>query len=314
MDLINNVLLWGGDVAASLWQGTKDVLGAIFSILGDWLGPVLSWLLALLNPICTKLADICYAVLSPLPVWAGLTIISAVTGVLMLGVFRYTSNQTAIKKVKDDIKANLLCLKLYKDSLGVMFRAQAGLVWAAARQMRYMMFPFLVMLPPMLLMLAQMCVRHKWRPLRTGERMNIEMTLEGASVDPTDVTLEPSPAVIVEAGPVAGDEKVVWRVRGGEPGRHLLEFALAGATIEKEIVIGNEFGPVSVKRMVAGWTSQLFHPIESLLVGGGGVKSIELLYPGGDSWFHGPTWWVVTFFVISMIFALIFKPFFKVTF
>ncbi|MCH7702404.1 MAG: hypothetical protein IID37_12030 [Planctomycetes bacterium] len=314
MDLINNVLLWGGDVVASLWQGIKDVLGAIFSILGDWAGPVLSWLLALLNPICAKLADVCYAVLSPLPVWAGLTIISAVTGVLMLGVFRYTSNQTAIKKVKDDIKANLLCLKLYKDSLGVMFRAQAGLVWAAARQMRYMLFPFLVMLPPMLLMLAQMGVRYQWRPLQTGERMNIEMTLADALVDPTDVALKPSAGMIVEAGPVAGDKKVVWRVRGGEPGRHLLEFVLAGATVEKEIVIGNEFGPVSAKRMVAGWTSQLFHPIETLLVAGGGVSSIELFYPGGDSWFSGPTWWMLSFFVISMAFALIFKPLFKVTF
>ena len=79
-------------------------------------------------------------------------------------------------------------------------------------------------------------------------------------------------------------------------------------------MIGTEFGPVSVKRMVAGWTSQLFHPLESLLVAGGGVESIELLYPGGDSWFHGPNWWMLSFFVISMIFALIFKPFFGVTF
>lgn len=311
---MSKVLLWIGDVVASVWHGVKDVFGEVFSTLGDWLGPALSWFLAILNPVGTKVADVCYAVLDPLPVWAGLTIISVVTGVLMLGVFRLTSNQTAIKKVKDDIKANLLCLKLYKDSLGVMFRAQFGLVWAAVRQMRYMLFPFLVMLPPMLLMLAQMGVRHQWRPLQSGERMNIEMTLAGDSVDATDVSLAPSAGVIVEAGPVAGDAKVVWRVRGGEAGRHLLEFVVAGASIEKEVVIGTDFGPVSAKRMTAGWTSQLFHPIESLLVAGGGIKSIELFYPGGDSWFSGPSWWMLSFFVISMVVALIFKPLFKVTF
>ena len=51
MDLINNVLLWGGDVVASLWQGIKDVLAAIFSMLGELLGPALTWLLAFANPI-----------------------------------------------------------------------------------------------------------------------------------------------------------------------------------------------------------------------------------------------------------------------
>lgn len=42
--------------------------------------------------------------------------------------------------------------------------------------------------------------------------------------------------------------------------------------------------------------------------------AIEVLYPGGDSWSHRPTWWVVSFFVISMIVALLFKALFTVTF
>ena len=54
--------------------------------------------------------------------------IAAVTGVLLLVVFKYTSNQRAIKRVRDDINANLLALKLFKDSTAVSLRAQGRIL------------------------------------------------------------------------------------------------------------------------------------------------------------------------------------------
>ena len=45
----------------------------------------------------------------------------------------------------------------------------------------------------------------------------------------------------------------------------------------------NSLCPISVKRMVVGWTCQLL-PLEPWLVAGAGVRSIELFYTGGDSW------------------------------
>ena len=61
--------------------------------------------------------------ISSLPCWLSNTIISAVVGLLLLIIFKYTSNQHAIAQVREKIKANMLALRLYKDSMAVTFRS-----------------------------------------------------------------------------------------------------------------------------------------------------------------------------------------------
>ncbi len=320
MDAFNWLLLNGADALLALWGLIKVVLGSIFAALDVVLNPVLSPALAALNPICTTIGDGVYTVLSPLPVWCGLTILSAVTGLVMLVAFRYTSNQIAIGRAKDDIKANLLALKLYKDDLGVTFRCQGRLFLAIARLQRYMLTPVLVMLAPMLLGLAQMGVRYQWRPLQPGERTLLRLHIRPAqqlregAVGNVAVQLEPCLGLDVEAGPVPGGGQLVWRVRGTKPGRYMLRFHTADNVIEKELVVGKDFQRVSAARIAPDWTAQIFHPTERRLPSDSPFESIEILYPSVDSLIYGADWWVLYFFIVSMITALVFKPLFKVRF
>ena len=314
MDFINSVLINGAEAVLWVWDLLSTFFGWLFGSLDAILNPILSPLLAFLNPICTWLGDVVYAVLSPFPVWVGLTVISAVTGVVMLIAFRHTSNQKAIGKVKDDIKANLLALKLYKDELRITFLSQARLLWAIVRLQRYVLTPVLVMALPMMLALAQMGIRYQWRPLRSGEQTLIKMHFAPGAGKSVEVSIEPHPGLVVEVGPVPGGDLWVWRVRGGAPGRHTLKFHVAGKTLEKELVVGDGFERVSVLRPSGRWTKQLFHPVERRLAAESKVRSIEILYPSVDSWVRGADYWVVTFFIVSMVAALILAPVFKVRF
>ncbi len=314
MEAVNWLLINGANAVLWLWGLVKSLLVGIFSALDTVLNPVLSPVLALLNPICTTIGDAVYAVLDLLPVWLGLTILSALMGIVMLVAFRYVSNQAAIGRAKDDIKANLLALKLYKDELRVTFQAQGRLLWAVLRLQRYILTPVLVMLVPMLLCLTQMGIRHQWRPLHPGEQTLIRMRLAQDAGNPIQVQLEPNAGVVTEVGAVPGGGELVWRIRGGEPGRHTLRFNTAGQVIEKELVVGTDFQRVSAARVGPNWTGQLFHPAERRLPGSGPVRSIEIVYPGVDSWIYGANWWVLYFFVISMGAALLLKPLFRVRF
>ena len=78
--------------------------------------------------------------------------------------------------------------------------------------------------------------------------------------------------------------------------------------------MGAGFQRVSAVRTGRDWTAQLFHPSERMLPKGCPVQSIEIEYDGVDSWVSGADWWVLYFFVISMLAALILKPLFKVRF
>ncbi len=79
---------------------------------------VLAQTAAWLNSAANGLGRWLLAPTSVLPGWLSATTAAAVTGVLLLAVFKYTSNQRAIKRVRDDINAHLLALKLFKDRRG----------------------------------------------------------------------------------------------------------------------------------------------------------------------------------------------------
>lgn len=313
METVNNLLIsFGASIrwlGAALWEWLCTLARLVDSVLN----PLLSPLLAVLNPVCCVIGDGVYAALNLLPVWAGLTIASALLGLVVLIAFRYTSNQTGIARAKDAIKANLLALKLYKDDLRVTFLAQWRLVKAVGRLQAHMLKPIAILALPMLLVIAQMGVRYQWRPLHEGEQTLIRVRV-AVGQSPAEITLEPSEGIAVEVGPVPGGGEAVWRIRAGKPGVHTLRFRAGEHSVDKELVVGDEFTRVSAERVAAQWTGQLLHPVEPRIPRDAGIDSIVIAYPGRPSWFSGADWWLLTFFVISMAAALVLAPVFKVRF
>ena len=98
MDAINWLLINIANAFWWLWDLLGTVFGAIWSLLDTILNPILSPILSVLNPICTVVGDGVYAVLGLLPIWLGLTVVSAVAGVVMLVAFGYLSNQRFMER------------------------------------------------------------------------------------------------------------------------------------------------------------------------------------------------------------------------
>src|SRR4030067_3637841 len=120
----------------------------------------------LLNNILNKTFDFFFSPFRALnPLW-GLCVISLLTGVLMLIIFRYTSNQEGIKKAKDKIKAYLFEIRLYKDDMGLMLQAQKNLLKYNFIYMKYSVIPMLVMMIPVVLVLIQLNFRFGYSPLK----------------------------------------------------------------------------------------------------------------------------------------------------
>ncbi len=314
MSVINWLLIYCAETFLWLWDGIVWLFGVVFSWIDAILNPILSPALAYVNPVCTFLGDAAFAVLDRLPFRLGLALVSVVAGVVMLLAFRRFSNQEAIGRAKDDIKANLLALRLFKDDLRVMMRCQVRVLWAIVRLQRYVLTPVLWMTPPMLLVLAQMGLRYQWRPLRPNEPTLMRVTSARPAVELGSMTLEPCAGLMIEAGPVPGGNTAVWRIRGAAPGRYSVRIRVVGETIEKELVVGDRPGRVSAVRPTAHWTDQLFHPVERPLAGSGVIQRMEIEYPSSTSWYEGADYWIVTFFVVSMLTALILAPILRVRF
>ncbi len=270
----------------------------------------LAQITAWLNSPANSLGRLLLAPAGALPGWLSATLAASVTGVLLLAVFKYTSNQSAIQRVRNDINAHLLALKLFKDSARVSLGAQGRILLGAFRLFVLAVVPMLVMAVPVTLLLGQLSLWYQARPLRVGEDAVIALKLNGdAATAWPPVTLQPNDAVEVEVGPVRvrSQRMVCWNVKARQGGSHRLVFQVGDQAIAKELAIGDGFMRVSQQRPGWNWSDILLNPWEEPFRPDSSVRSIEISYPSRSSWTSGTDSWVIYWFVVSMVAALCFR-------
>lgn len=272
-------------------------------------------LIVWLNTIANAVGGFVLAPIALLPGWLSATLIAIATGILLLIVFKYTSQQKAIRKVRDDITAQRLALVLFKDSAWVALQAQSRLLLGAIRLFVLALVPMAVMLMPVLLILGQLSLWYQQRPLQIGEEAVVTLRLNGDadSTWPT-VNLLPTTAVQIDTGPIRirSKREVCWNLTAREVGYHQLAFRVGDEIVDKQLAIGDGFMRVSVRRPSWSWSDALLHPSESPFSADSPVASIEIDYPSRDSWISGTDWWVGYWFAVSMLGALCFRRLLKV--
>jgi hypothetical protein len=269
---------------------------------------VVSQIAVWLNGAADQLGRLVLAPLGFLPGWLSATAVAAVTGVFFLAVFKYTSNQRAIGRVRNDIDAHLLALKLFKDSPLVVLKAQGRVMLGALRLLVLALVPMLVMVVPAALILGQLSLWYQVRPLKVGEDSVITLKLGGEERSSWPaVSLEPSQALDVSVGPVRLKSKreVCWSVKAREPGSHMLAFRVDDRTFTKELKVGDGFMRVSAERPAWGDVSSIMmNPGEDPFRPDDPVRSIAIVYPQRSSWTSGTDTWVIYWFIVSMVAAL----------
>ena len=278
----------------------------------NFLAHIIAWINVPINALAGFLLT---PIIAALPGWLSNTIISAVVGVVLLIIFKYTSNQRAIGRIRDDIKANMLTLKLFKDSMSVTLKAEGRVFAGAGLLLLHAIRPMLVMIVPVSLLLAQLGMWYQSRPLLPGEETVVTMKLNGNIETPwPNVAIESIPAADIRTGPVRvfNEREICWKIKASEAGRHRIIFQVDQQRVEKELAIGSGFMRVSAKRPGWHWADILLYPWEKPFGPDSLVQSISINYPDRLSKTSGTDWWLIYFFVASLVFALIFKPFLKV--
>ena len=275
------------------------------------LAQIIAWIYVLTN----ALGKFLLAPIAVLPGWLSNTIVSALMALLILILFKYISNQHAIQQARDDIKAHMLAMKLFKDSLSVIIRAPWGVFRGALLLLLHSIRPMLVGLVPIVLLCSQLALWYQCRPLRTGEYTVVTMKLNGTIDSPWPaVTMKSTPAVELTTGPlrILSQREICWEIKARENGPGHLVFQVDDLQVEKELAIGDGFMRISDKRPGWHWIDIMLHPAEKPFRADSAVQSISIDYPQRISWTSGTDYWLVYFFAVSIVFALIFKPFLKV--
>ena len=269
------------------------------------------------NSLFGKIFDALFYPLRSMSPWIGMTVVSFLTGLLMLFVFKWTSNQKGIKQVKNKIKAHLLELRLYKDSLAISLQAQGNILRCNLRYIGYSVKPMMVMILPLILILIQLNFWFGYQSLTTNQSALLKVKLK-ENQNPMQISLEiePSPELNLETPPLRIEEfkEINWRFSAKEQGIHQLTLTIDGETVTKRVSVAQKaLSKISPLKTGKNFIKQVLYPTESPIKGDVPVESIEIQYPTQSMNLFG--WnlhWLIVYFVLSIIFGFAFKGVFKV--
>ena len=238
------------------------------------------------------------------PLWP-LSLLSILVGLAMLFVFRYTTDQRAMRQVKNRMVAHWLELSLFKDDLLTLLTAQKQIFLLNVVRLRYTLKPLLIVIGPVAFLLIHLDGWFGYRPLQPGETTIVTVRVDGRtgkSLD--DIVLHADQGLAVETPPLRmpASRDVAWRIRAQEVGRHTVRVSVAGHTVPKTVEVSDSLVHVARRKVRATFWETLLNPGERPILNHAGVEFIQVQYPArSTAIFRWQMHWLAVFFILSTI-------------
>ena len=243
---------------------------------------------------------------SPLAI---VVVLSLVIGLLMVVVFGYTSDQKAIGIAKDQLKAHLLAVRLYRDQIPVVMGSYGKILRGTGRYLRLAFKPLLYVIIPITLLIVQMDRYLGQTPLPADAPFLLTAQFDGSD-GLNDVTLNLPPEITMTAPPVhiPAENEIVWRLAGSKEGKYEVKIATAGQSAAKAVCVGSELARISTVRLRGQFWRRMFTSAEPALPANSPIESISINYPDRniDVAGYGINW-IWLFFILSMVAGFVFK-------
>ena len=144
-------------------------------------GARLHLVMAALNRFFTAIFDLLLRPFEGLsPLWS-LVPLGVVFTVFALYVFKWTSNQKALDRVKQRIHAGIFEIRLFNDDLRSIARSQFDVMGQVVKQLALTLVPLLWMLIPFAIVIPQLQFRYGYSGLEPGESTLLEVTMRAES-------------------------------------------------------------------------------------------------------------------------------------
>ncbi|MBZ0267028.1 hypothetical protein K8I85_02630 [bacterium] len=277
--------------------------------------------MGIVNAIFRQIFDLLLLPFAALPYWVGVTVLGCLLSVGMLWVYKKTSDQDRIDKVKARIFAGIFEIRLYNDDLRAIFRAQGTILRNNLQYFGLSLVPLAWMIIPMVLMIGQLNHHYGYDGLAPGEEtlLKVELAdgwrehfadLDGDARPPAELG---APDGVTVEGPAywfPSRETLVWKVRVDRRGHYEVAVHLGegngGETYLKTLDATTRIRRRSPVRHAGAFLDQIMRPAEQTLPKDALVHRMEIAYPA-----HGITVDVANrvwlMFLVSIVFAFVIK-------
>lgn len=269
------------------------------------------------NTIFGKLFEVLFLPFKNMNPWIPMIVISLLTVALVLFIYKYTSNQEGIKKTKNRIKAHLLELRLFQDSMSVSLKAQGNILRANFKYLGYNSKPLLVMIIPFILIVVQLDFWFAYESFSLKQNTILRVKLgEEISLMDMKIDIKTSSGIVLETPPLRIEEsnEINWRIRAEEIGVHEITITADGQEYTKSFSVGqNKLNRLSPLRTRKNFFRELFNPAESPLPKSSPIEFIEITYPSKKMNLFGlRIHWIIAYLALTFIIGFSLKGFFKI--
>jgi uncharacterized membrane protein (DUF106 family) len=240
-------------------------------------------------------------------------VVSLVVGLVMVVLFGYTSDQKAIGIAKDQLKAHLLAVRLYRDQIPVVMGSYGKILRGTGRYLKLAFKPLLYVIIPITLLMVQIDRYLGSTPIPANTPFLLTAHLTGRTTGSdalSDVTLDLPPEITMTAPPVhvPTENEIVWRLTGSKDGKYEVKVAAAGQSAVKTVSVGSDLPRISTVRLRGQFWERMFSSAEPALPENSVIDSISVNYPDRDIDIAGYGMnWIWLFFILSMVAGFIFK-------
>ena len=271
--------------------------------------------------------DVLYVGAGPNARYLFIVLMSLISAIIFLLIFKKTSNQRKIKYHKDKIFGNMLQMPLYKDKFGMLVLSILNILKHNLLYLKQTLIPLVFICIPLILFTVQINNRCGYKPLEVNQRFIMRVDLDANAIQDSlpavieNVYCEPSPEIVLETPPlrIETEGNVFWRARVAELPQNSQPYLRIGVQgsdrlIEKTIVTDYRYERFSPAKGKWSFWNGLFNNAEGFLADDAFFEFVSIDYHRASYAF---LFWsvdaIILYFLLTLIFALALKPFVKVT-
>ena len=250
-------------------------------------------------------------------------LLSLLTSVIFLLIFKKTSNQKKIKYHKNKIFGYVLQIPLYKDRFGLLISSILNIFKHNGLYIAHTLFSLIFVIVPLIFIMVQIDNRYGYEPLQEEQQFFVQVDLkDGTDRDTLEkVFCETSPEVELETLPLRMEDErsVLWRAKIVEANPEqppTLRFGVEGngQPLEKQLITAYGQQPrFAPTKKQASFFNRIFYNAEGYLPNDSPFTSISTQYDrAGYSFVFWDVDVIILFFVFTLIFGFALKGVFKV--
>lgn len=250
------------------------------------------------------------------PLWP-VMILSLITALIVLLIFRFFSNQEKIRQAKNKMKAHLLELTLFRNDFRILMSAQKNLLINNAKYLTHTLRPLAIIIIPMAILLVPANNWFGYAPIKPGETAIVKIKLTGkAGVQGNNLLFNCSEGISIESPPIniPEDNEINLKIKARKRGNHNLTIKMPDNVLPVPVTVSAKklvkITPVFMTNIPA---NNIFYPAEMTVINNPLINKIEILYPERSITFLGTEMhWVVLFLIFTLIFAFSLKNVMKI--